>query len=65
MISEVLELCVEDGRVSHSLSICVVDHVHSGLGGGRDGGGGWYACGTRPRELVAMKEMPEHFPSVR
>ena len=28
--------------------MCVVSHGYGGLGGGRDGCGGWYACGTRP-----------------
>ena len=46
MISEVLEVYVEGGRVSHSLCMCVVSRGYGGLGGGRDGGGGWYACGT-------------------
>ena len=46
MISEALELPVEGGRVSHSWCMVVVSHGYGGLGGGRDGGGGWYACGT-------------------
>ena len=48
MIAEALELYVEDGRVSHTWCICVVYHGYSRLDGGRDGGGGWYACGTKP-----------------
>ena len=28
---------------------------------GLRGGGGWYACGTKSRGLVACREMPEHF----
>ena len=48
MISKALELYVEGGRVSHSWCMCVVDHGYDGLGGGMDGGGGWYACGTKP-----------------
>ena len=43
--------------------MCVVCHGYGGLGGGRDGGGGWYACETNLRGLVACREMPEHFPS--
>ena len=26
----------------------VASHDYGGLGGGRDGGGGWCACGTKP-----------------
>ena len=26
----------------------VVSHGYVGLGGGRDGDGGWHACGTKP-----------------
>ena len=43
--------------------MCVVSYGYGGLGGGRDGGGGWYACGTMG--LVACWEMPEHFLSAR
>ena len=39
MISQVLELPVECGRVSHSWCMCVDSHGYGGLGGGRDGGG--------------------------
>ena len=42
--------------------MCVDGH---GYGGGRDGGGGWYACGMKSRELVTCPEMPEHFLSAR
>ena len=28
---------------------CEVRHAYGGHGRGRDGGGGWYACGTKPR----------------
>ena len=45
--------------------MCVVNHGHGGLGGGWDGSGGWYACGAKPRGLVACRKMPEHFPSAR
>ena len=41
--------------------MCVDRHGYGGLGGDRDGGGGWYASGTKPRMLVACREMPEHF----
>ena len=40
---------MEGGRVSHSWCMCVVGHGYGGLGGGMDGGGGWYACRTKPR----------------
>ena len=53
MISEALELRVEGGLISHSWCMCVVGHGCGGLGGGREVGGGWYACGTQPRGLVA------------
>ena len=26
--------------------MCVISHGYGGLCGDRDGGGGWYACGT-------------------
>ena len=38
---------MEGGRVSHSWCMVVVSHGYGGL----DGGGGWYACGTKPRGL--------------
>ena len=47
MISEALELYLEDGRVSDSWCMCVVGHGYDGLGRGRDEGGGWYACETK------------------
>ena len=50
---------MEGGRVNHSKCMCVVSHGYYGLGGGRDGGGGLHACGTKP--WVACQEMPEHF----
>ena len=65
MTSEALEIQVERCRDSHSWCMDVVSHGYSGLGGGRDGGGPWYACGTKPEGLVACREMPEHFPSTR
>ena len=34
----------------------VVSHGYNGLGGGMNGGGGWYACGTKPWRLVACRE---------
>ena len=55
MIPEVLELCVEGGCISHIWYICVVSHVYGGFDGGLDGGGGWYACRTKPRGLVACR----------
>ena len=48
-------------NASHSSCVCVVSHGYGGLGGGRDGGGGWYSCGTKPGGLVAFWEMLEHF----
>ena len=45
--------------------MCVVGHGYGGMGGRRDGGGGWYACGTKPRGLVACRKMPEHLLSER
>ena len=64
MISEALELSVEGGRVSRSWCMGIVSDGYGGLGGSMDGGGGWYACGTKPGELVACSEMPRHFSSV-
>ena len=43
----------------------VISHSYGWLGGGRDGGGDWYAFFIRPGGLVACREMPEHFLSVR
>ena len=40
---------MEDGRVSDIWRMCVVSHGYGGLGGGRDGGDGWCACGTKAR----------------
>ena len=48
IISEALELRVEGGRVSHCWCMCIVSHGYGGLGGGKDEGGGWYACGIKP-----------------
>ena len=45
--------------------MCVVSRGCGGLGGGRDGGGDWYAWETKPRVLVACRESQEHFPSAR
>ena len=59
MISEALELHVGGGRISRSWCMCVVG---GGFGGGRDGGGSWYACVTKPGGGgVACREMPKHF----
>ena len=41
--------------------MCVDSHGCGGLDGGRAGGGGLYACGTKPRGLVTCREMPEHY----
>ena len=45
--------------------MCVASHGYGGLGGGRDGGDGCYACRTKPKGLDACRGMPEHFPSAR
>ena len=42
----------------------MVSHGYGLLGGGRGGGGGWYAFWTNPRGLVTCRLMPERFPSV-
>ena len=49
----------------HSWCMCVVSHGHGGLGGYRDGGGGWYAFGTEQSGLVAYQDISEHIPSAR
>ena len=54
MISEALKLRMEGGRVSHTWCVCVVSHGYVGLGGGRDGGGGWSACETKPSRVGRM-----------
>ena len=64
MISQALELLVEGGHDSRIWCMCVVSNGYGGFGGGRDGGGRWYACRTKPRGLVACREMSEHLPSV-
>ena len=43
--------------------MCVVNHDYGGLGGGRDGGGGWHE--TKSGGFVACREMSEHIPSER
>ena len=49
---------MEGGRGCHSWRKCVVVHGLGGLGGGRDGGGGRYACVVhelkRQVEVVAL-----------
>ena len=65
MMSEALELRVEGGRVNHSWCMCVVSHGYGGLSGDKDGGGGWYVCGTKPMVLLACGVMSEHFPCAR
>ena len=53
---------MEGGRVSYSWCMCVVGYGHGGFGEGKDGGGGWYACGWKKGGLlVVCREMPEHF----
>ena len=41
--------------------MCVASHGYGGLGAGTDGGGEWYACGTKPSGLIVHREMPERF----
>ena len=45
--------------------MCVVSHGYGVFGGDRDGGGAWYASGTKPWGLVAYREKLEHFPSAK
>ena len=52
--SEALELRVENGRVNYSWWVGVVSHSHGGYGWGRDGGGDWQACGTKPEGVDRM-----------
>ena len=47
MISEELELRVKVERVSYSWCIFVVSHGYGGVGGGRNGGGGRFVCGSQ------------------
>ena len=47
------------------VAIAVVVFPHTPEDNRQGWGGGWYACGTKPRGLVACREMPEHFLSVR
>ena len=65
MISDGLELSMAGGRVCHSWCMGVVIHSYGGLGGGMDGGGGWYACETTPGGAGCVWEMLEHFLRVR
>ena len=44
-------------------AVCVDSHGNGGLGGCRDGGGGWYLCVTEQRGLVACRKISEHLPS--
>ena len=43
----------------------VVSHGYGSLGEGWDGAIGLYAGGKNPVQLIAYREMPEHFLSVR
>ena len=77
MMSDGLELCVDDGRVNHSWCMGVISHGYGGLGGGRVGGGDRQACGTKteavgrlsaedgviPDFKVKILMMPDHTPS--
>ena len=40
----------EGGRVTYSWGVCAVGRGYGGIGGARDGGGGWHASGTKPGE---------------
>ena len=53
MISEAIELGVKSGRVSHSWCTCAISHGYGCLSGVRDGGGGWYACGTNGASRIS------------
>ena len=46
MISEALELRMEGGRACHSWYMRIDSHGYGRIGGGREGGWRWYACGT-------------------
>ena len=59
MISEALEMYVEGGQFCHSWCMCVVGHGKSWFGWGRDGGGRWYACGTKSGGVGRMLEDAE------
>ena len=65
MVSEARELRVEGGRVSHIWCKCVLSQGYDGLGGGRNGGGGWHVCWTKPWGLVACRETTYHYLSAR
>ena len=56
---------MEGGQVSHRWCMCVISHGYGGFGAYMDGDVGWYACRTKPCELVACQEMLEHFLSAR
>ena len=45
---------MEGGRVSRSFGIGVVSHGYGWLCGGRDRGGGWHACVTKPEVVGCM-----------
>ena len=49
---------MEGGQFSDSWCMGVVSHGYGALGIGRDGGGGWKACGTKSGEFVVCHEMP-------
>ena len=40
--------------------MCVVGHGYGELGGVRNGGGGYYACGTKTEGCVACREIKKH-----
>ena len=63
MSSEALELRVEDGRDSHCWCMCVVSDGYGRLGGGCDGGGGWFACRTKTKGLLECRQMIPRFPT--
>ena len=50
---------VDGGQVSHNWCMCVVSHGYGGFGCGRDVGGGWYACWTKPCGLSRVGDAGE------
>ena len=45
--------------------MCVVSHGYGELVGGRDGGGGWYACGTKRGWIGRLSGDAGDIPSAR
>ena len=53
MISE-MQNCLWKVDELVTVCACVVSHGYGGLGCGRDGGSGLYACRTKPKEVGRM-----------